>query len=479
MSEENFDKKIREKLSKHSPKYETGAWDSFKKMLPAPWYIRAFRDYGAWLFGGMATTALVLTTIYQSQKTNRLNEEIFTLTEKLNQSSEVDTVFVNTHSVDTVLVKETVTQYVPVDRIVYVDKSAEAKAIENSTRLELEENSPITTENTDKVVASPQNQGNTTSEKVPSKKSPNLVTKNSQEPGMAKSQRVDDIRQNEESSIKEERTVYDGKIPQSDVSDQTEVKNKSFNEPEDVTVFEEKMNDAGEVTELAKPSVQLEELAEEEDTEPKRTDPKEKAKKPVNWPKMRAGISSDYIGFNSLLTGPTVEVFLMDKLSLNTGVLFSRQIETKHPLEMDFNRKTGKRFEEEYGRYIPKENPQIKDISIKTSLIKMPVNFNYYINTWSRFNFMVSAGTKLDLSVYQDVNFSSGVLGSQISRRFEARPKPKVFNNLFYGMGVQYQYRGVVAQLAPYFEFAFRNPDYFTPPRNVGINGSLKFQFGK
>lgn len=477
MSEENFDKKIREKLSKHSPEYEKGAWDSFRKMLPAPWYIRAFRDYGGWLFGGLATTALVLTTIYQSQKTNRLNEEIFTLTEKLDQTSKTDTVFINSTSVDTVLVKETVTQYLPVERIVYIEK----ETAENSFK------APQQFDREKKIVL--QNAGSNTSQKQNSVSEESMPSKSvankesvTLEPQISRDRNIVKKGQNNDPLNVEEATIYDVHMPKSDVSEASATESNSADQLKDVTIAEEQADEAGRdsgVKETIKDSVNFDSLAEEEEIEPERTDPKKEAKKPINWPKLRAGISSDFIGFNSLLTGPTVEVFLMDKLSLNTGVLFSRQIETKHPLEKDFNRKTGKRFEEEYKRYIPKDNPGIKDISIKTSFIKMPVNFNYYINTWSRFSFMISAGTKLDLSVYQDVNFSSGMLGNQISRRFEARPKPKVFNNLFYGMGVQYQYRGFVAQLAPYFEFAFRNPDYFTPPRKVGVSGSLKFEFGK
>jgi hypothetical protein len=406
------------------------------------------------------------------------------LTEKLNQTSKTDTVFINSISVDTVIVKETVTEYLPLERFVYVEKEAGTEPGRASSKIAQGINDDrIADSSSEKAYAgTSQKPNNEVAIKPSGQTSTNYLGET--ELTSTKPTVRTDVHENKEdiSQItEEERTAYEGPVPNNDVID-SDLKSKTIDHSIDVTVAEEQINENrnnAAVPETIKDSVNFDNLAVSEEITAKRTDPEEKAKKPINWPKMRAGISTDFIGFNSLLTGPAMEVFLMDKLSLNTGVLFSKQIETKHPLETDFNRKTGKRFEEEYRPYIPKDNPGIKDISIKTSFITMPVNFNYYINTWSRISFMISAGTKLDLSVYQDVNFSSGMSGDQINRRFEARPKPKVFNNLFYGMGVQYQYRGFVAQLAPYFEFVFRNPDYFSPPRKVGLNGSLKFEFGK
>ncbi|MGR3811034.1 hypothetical protein [Jiulongibacter sp. NS-SX5] len=476
MSEENFDRKIREKLSRHNPKYEKGSWEAFQKMLPAPWYIQLFRDYGAWLFGGVATTALVLSTVYQFQKTNRLNEEISTLTEKLNQTTVVDTVYLESNHVDTVVVKEFITQYVPVERekIVYVN--SENSSIPNgqtNTDFAVNEASPVKEVSAEAEIASPKDAEQSGSQLTnnPDKSIEKSLTQStSEKPELSTSQSL---------TNEENRTVLDQDSKSESPEKQLEVvKESETREVANIALEKEQKEEEITVSDSLL-ALQMQEITEMETEAIDRDIPEEKPKKKINWPKMRAGVTSDFVGFRNLLTGPTVEVFLSDKISFNLGTTFSGQIETRHPFAMDFNKDTGKRFEEEYERYIPGDAPMIKDISIKTSLIKMPINFNYYINTWSRFNFMVSAGTNLDLSVYQDVNFLSGTLGQQISRRFEAKAKPKVFNNLFYGMGVQYQYKSLVAQLTPYFEYKFRSPDYFHVPGNVGISGSLKFQFGK
>jgi hypothetical protein len=94
--------------------------------------------------------------------------------------------------------------------------------------------------------------------------------------------------------------------------------------------------------------------------------------------------------------------------------------------------------------------------------------------------FMLSTGTKLDLSVIETVKFKGqNIDGSLDYNKFENQYKPKIFSNLFYGMGVQYQYKRFVGQMTPYFEFPFRQASYLVPPKKFGVNASLKFSLKK
>jgi hypothetical protein len=161
--------------------------------------------------------------------------------------------------------------------------------------------------------------------------------------------------------------------------------------------------------------------------------------------------------------------------------LISSPQENRYKLLKDFNRFTGKQFEEFYkGKFRPQQ-PQrrIEDITIRTSFIKISVAFNYYINTRGNFDFMFTAGTRLDVSVFQNIQFESNLLTDRIKEKFEARPKPKVFNGLFYGMGLQYQKGRFVGQFTPYFDFRFRQNEYLTIPRTFGINVSVKYDLGR
>jgi hypothetical protein len=207
----------------------------------------------------------------------------------------------------------------------------------------------------------------------------------------------------------------------------------------------------------------------------------EKKKFKFPYVRTRVGLASDYLGLRIPSVGPTTEFFFgYSNLSLSTGVLFSSPQETRHSLTKDFNQATGKRFEDFYKDKISNRGQRnIEDITIRTSFIKVPVAFNYYINTRSNFDFIFTAGTRLDISVFQDIQFESNLLTDRINEKFEARPKPKVFSGLFYGMGLQYQKGRFVGQFTPYFDFRFRQNEYVTIPRTFGINASVKYDLGR
>ncbi|MCR9064131.1 MAG: hypothetical protein NXI00_09205 [Cytophagales bacterium] len=503
MSNENFDKKIRDKLVNHIPKYDAGAWEKFNQLLPKPWYVKFFQGPAGWIIGGVTSTALVFSIItYQNQK-ELLNGEISTLKEQISKVQKLNReLSLKPASNDTVHITKEVNKYIRVAdpasqiNLAYEQGKKEGyKAALSTLNEESENSSELNGSKT--VIPSPseksvvKNQGSTGT---------NTEVLRTNSTGSDKNEEVISgresivVEQNRKALVQGEsggRTVAEverNALP--DRTNQEEVANEQTSRNElnqkDLSTSGGEL-DESQVKELSEEKQELqseepvnqnqETLVAETEEDASRTDP-EKQRKKVKFPKMRVGLTSDYLSFKVLANGPAAEVFLMDKLSFNTGLLFSGQIETEHPFAKDFNRYTGKQFNKEFEKYVVERADLIEDISIKTSFIKLPIFLNYYINTWSRFNFIISAGTKLDLSVYQDVGYLSGPLGQQINSRFEARPEPKVFNNFFYGMGLQYQQGSFVGQLTPYFDFRFRQADYFTPNKNFGINASLKFEFG-
>ena len=86
MSDERFDKQIKKQLESVKPPMQQGAWKNFRRLLPAPWYVALFRQYGSWMYGGLSTLA-VLTTSYlyvqEHKEKVKLNEEITTLKNKV------------------------------------------------------------------------------------------------------------------------------------------------------------------------------------------------------------------------------------------------------------------------------------------------------------------------------------------------------------------------------------------------------------
>ena len=487
----SFDKKIREKLVNHIPKYDSGAWSSFQKMLPAPWYVKLFQGASGWVVGGLSTSALLFTLYSNNNKTVLLYEEIATLKDEIQNQKVLasEKPISQEKLVDTVYITNNVEKYIRIEvpnALAYQQGMEKGQAIAASeisgleTELKTLKNHFLTktslTEienikqdsrgsinikesNTEKLkytgVKGEMLNSPVINEKSMSDLSPKSID-NSANPNIVESSIIE--RPNVSSIISETPETIDV----STIDSSTDILEYTTDKKE--ALDENKI--------AADTKVDLEKIIVPERLEP------EIPKKKLNLPKMRFGITSDYLGLKVFANGPSAEVFLSDKLSINASALFSGQIETKHRFAFDFNKNTGKQFEKEFEGFVKQRPELIQDISIKTSFIKLPIYFNYYINTWSRFNFIVSAGTKLDLSVYQDIGYISGPLGQRLQNRFEARPKAKTFNNLFYGMGVQYKYNNFVGQLTPYFDFAFRKPDYFIPSKNFGINASLKFEFG-
>lgn len=510
MSSENFDKKIRERLVNHIPKYDSGAWTSFQKLLPSPWYMKLIQNYGGWVFGGITSTALLVTLYSYNTKTELLREEISTLKEEIKNHELLnsETQILNKNRVDTVYINREIDKYIRLE----MPQSSEELAYRTDQKKELlaaSKEIAVLKSKIDKLDEKPaMNTLIAAKTDSPENYSSNGTTTNAElnrNSGLSSISPIDrnqDHEQTRESSKSasdaETSKLDEGETPPIEntvapfVSQEVSMNQEAVNNSEQTQNIQkdlEKPSEPTALTDLPKTEnekllakeildleTKLEKVTEQRDTE--RIDPAQ-SKKKLNIPRMRFGLASDYLGLKVFANGPSAEVFLSDKLSFGTGILFSGQIETKHPFARDFNKNTGKLFNEEFRPYVSQRLEQIENISIKTSLIKLPLYFSYYINTWSRFSFIVSAGTKLDLSVYQDIGYFSGPLGQQIRSRFEARPKPKTFNNFFYGMGLQYKYKSFVGQVTPYFDFAFRKPDYFSPGKNFGANASLKFEFGK
>ncbi|MFT7434752.1 MAG: hypothetical protein ACI8UX_000543 [Psychromonas sp.] len=494
----SFDKKIREKLVNHIPKYDSGAWNNFQKMLPAPWYMKLFQSSAGWIIGGLSTTALLFTVYNNTTKTELLNEEITTLKNQIERTASLSNERSTVTQIDTVYitrdVKKSVPTETPINRaymagvkdaktaankdINYLKNelaTLREKALKNERKSDLKETD---TSLSDELAGLKTTQAESNSKRSLTEDNAIRPTSDSINKGLishgelAQPQQtkkpiensvnlaVLDSKENNASNVKETIMVAD--VDGSSDAHNLKLPSGSDNPKEAIAIQED--------------ILKIHELKVQEQ-QPLRIDP-EKSKKKLKLPVMRFGVNTDYLGLKVFATGPTLEIFLGDKLSFNSSVLFSNQIVTQHRFTKDFNNKTGKQFEQEFKRFLNQRPEVIQDISIKTSFIKLPLYFNYYINTWSRFNFIISGGTKLDLSVYQDIDYFTGPINQRLKSRFEARPKAKVFNNLYYGMGVQYKYKNFVGQMTPYFDFAFRRPDYFTPTRNFGINAALKFEFG-
>ena len=73
MSNESFDRKMKEELEGFSRPIQTDVWAKIQPNLPLPWYMVAWAKY-AWPFYALTTTCLLFVGGYkQVQLTNQLN----------------------------------------------------------------------------------------------------------------------------------------------------------------------------------------------------------------------------------------------------------------------------------------------------------------------------------------------------------------------------------------------------------------------
>jgi len=384
MSEKDFDDQIRKKLESLQTDYTPEAWESFRKLLPVPWYVTFLKTYGGWIFGGISSLALLFNLLFNSkpepfEKTNTLT----TITEEKALEKEIIT--------DTVY--QTVYKYIYRDRYI-------ADPLAGREEVPVRNREPEYTVTPDSTVSGP--------------------------------------------------AAFTG-LP---VYTQEE---NTFREPDKQE--HKRAKDTLVIAGETQPSA---------------------VQKRKFWPNFNArpGVETDYMGGNNAFSfGPLVEVFLKNRFSLSTGVSIANGSTMSFPVPKDFNKDTGKNFEDSYK---PPKAPGsaaggIRDITIETSRIRMPLYMSYYVPLTYRLDFLISTGTRLDLKVSENVTFVNDGFKDNPYQNVESRYKPKIFNNLYYGMGIQYKYGRVNGQVAPYFEFPFSKPTYLISPNKFGINAALKF----
>lgn len=433
MSENYFDDIIRKKLESLQPEYDSSAWEKLRKSLPIPWYVSFLRDFGGWIYGGLATAALIYT--YNNNQTFKkenllLNDKISTIQSLKIANSEKDTVFVSYKEIDTVYLTKIIREkvFVGFDKEQLITEARKGILFSSSTKENSESlnRTPITIlkENEIKNSATPEGQKN-------------IILKPSSNNSIP-------IENNEE----EIRVTKDEKI-------HNEIK-------------EEIPKETPKIAELVIPEREM----------PKDEIPEQKFKlKNIN---ARFGIATDYSGNRASSVGPAVEIFMGARISFNMGLFVTGKKEVKFKRPKDFNSVTGKQFEDRYIKYIGLRPQKIENIEITTSIIKLPLFINYYIPVKNNLAFILTSGTKLDLSVVETVKYKAERIGGEtFINKFESQHKPRLFNSLYYGMGIQYNYKRLFGQFSPYFEFPFGQSSFLVPPRRFGINAALKFSLKK
>ncbi len=453
MSDNFFDENIRKKLETIRPEYSEAAWKRLRSSLPVPWYVSFLRDFGGWIFGGIASVAF-LTTFYNNQLTKKenevLNEKISTIkNQSLNNVTGTDTVFITKQ--DTVYL----TKYQTRTKVRYVY---------------LNENHN-------------QSSGDISDDRI----SANLSKKQAKETlnKSSDNQNKDKNFVNAQKQIKDQPQAQGASEKISGDNPVVTAENPSGNlgqEKQKTMVAAAEENTVKEVPKPANDNAIpfLDELAVAETRKPVE---EKKGSKLTDFMKNlnpRFGVTGDYMGLKANSMGPIIEFLLGGRFSISTGLLITGKNDLKFGLPRDFNMGTGKKFEDRYKEFFGEKPLKIEDIKIETQSVKMPLYFNYYVPFKYNLDFVLTTGTKLNLSTVENVSYmGSNNFGNNYIERFENQYKSRVFNNLLYGMGIQYHKSRFAGQVIPYFEFPFSQGNALSPPKKFGINASLRFSLKK
>jgi hypothetical protein len=186
----------------------------------------------------------------------------------------------------------------------------------------------------------------------------------------------------------------------------------------------------------------------------------------------RFGIGS-HVALHSYGFGASVELFPIENLGFSFGIQASKLEAENHKALRDYNSATGKLFVVQYRSYLPSRFDRIEDISIKTTVVSLPVNLKYYVPIKKDLSLFVHSGTTLDLSAYQQVNFESYLNRSKRRNTFETGATANFFHNFLFGAGLQYQSGKISGQLSPYYIYDFRNIVHTPSGGNLGLKGSI------
>ncbi|MEZ0612411.1 hypothetical protein ACAW74_28135 [Fibrella sp. WM1] len=475
MSNERFDRLMKQNLESVRPGYQPSAWSRFRKRLPLGFWA-SLLPYGGWVLSALMLTGW-MTTLY-TLNTNQLvikqlTKTLPVRTESVNLTpapSAPAAPAVSTHRVDTVyVVQRTVVEHRYIrerEANVQISGNQESNQVRSSndpanrrqSRSEreadsarsggiLEESKPLaaphpTTSDTDK--RDQPSWSNTSGSRPDKPGSGDVISSNQARqilPSPTKGSIVD--------SANRVITEATAAIPVD--SNQTLNGRSTLTKVDSVT------------QKPAKPEVI-----------PSASEPAKESRPPFRLSSLQprigieTGATLDGVG-----VGPAIEFFPTENLGLSVGVQASQLQLEEHKELRDFNAATGAEFIEKYRAFLPAQYDQIKDISVRTSLVSLPVNLKYYVPLRRNWSLLFQTGTSFDIAAYQQVRYESYYQGNEQYHSFEVDAQPRFFHNFMFGAGVQYRRPRISAQLSPYYLYDFRSIVNTPAGSKVGIKASV------
>lgn len=458
MSNERFDKLMKKNLESVRPAYQSQAWERFRKRLPVSGFGSWLLTYGGWVVSGLMLTGWLLT-LYTLHRNQQILQQISqpkvataTTTNPANRPIHKEAI---THRTDTVyIVKKTIVEhrhyYDPsLPQTQYSSRNTSTSAIEPDSQ-RLQTDLPSSNEVVTLSAHTSQQSVATTRPKS---------QKQSRKPGYSATRPTEAAQHYNETNLASEPSK--NTIPSKDTVVRLQ------DEPlriDSITLQSPKPDAVATNQHSHKTADELQ----------AKTQPASQNRSPFRLSslKPRIGIES-MASANSIGIGPSVELFPMDNLGISVGVRASQLRTESHRGPDDFNAATGKEFIDQYRSYLPAQYDRIEDISIRTSLISLPITLKYYVPFHRNWSVLFQTGARFDLTTYQQVYYESYLKGDEQHHSFDTNVQSRFFHNFMFGTGIQYRTSRISAQLNPYYLYDFR-PTSGTPTGNkFGITASI------
>ena len=195
-------------------------------------------------------------------------------------------------------------------------------------------------------------------------------------------------------------------------------------------------------------------------------------------PRVRVGVESEF-GLKKIGVGPSFELFLSPNFSISAGLHAHAFSSQEYKTVREYNAATGLDFVKQFADAIP-PNDHLEEIETHVSTLEMPVGFKYYLPLRRDLSLVFSTLTNIDLRAFNQVKFEIYQNGEERYISAETKHTPKSFYDYSFGLGIQKKWKSGVAQLQPYANFTFRQPEYALGGNNIfGIKASLWVEFGK
>lgn len=418
MSNELFDKKLKDRLNSLNKPVSPNVWNNIEKQLVIPWYYDFWRRYALSTYSVLSTLFILfcLKEIFQNrEQLNLLNDKISTI-KQINAVPEIKTIV---HK-DTIYVQKT---------IYIVEKSSKNEAFKQDVR------------------------------SLP-------VPNNVQKADISESEKIvsnTDIKANEGINNSPNQNLPN------DNSDTNQSKKEIALSTEDAKtpdIPNEYKKDS-----IAKSNIEKPAASSVLPTSGKKT---------FHWPKFdtRFGISSAVSLAGDVNLGPVVEFMLKPNLGFSLGLAINRYPNIEYASDKQFNLFTGQNFVDLYRSKIPEKYDALTEININTSILELPIYLNYYVPLKRKLDLKFTFGTHIDLKLYQNIRFETYNNGEETYTEFNTLASENSWHNMILGIGLQYKLKNVAVQLSPTYLYNYREVDYIKSGGAFRINGGVLLNIG-